>query len=347
MTSRPGSISRGALAAIVTAVACLAAPVAGAAAAETTIDSGPSGPTSDSTPQFTFSSPDPLATFECRDHPAGGPEGAFRGCSSPWTVGESAEYALPLPDGDYVFEVRAVDATGPGSPARRAFTVDTVPPQTEITGGPGDTTDTTAVFLFSAPGGVGFSCRLDGGAWEPCGSPQTYRGLSLGPHRFDVRAFDAAGNLDPTPAEHAWQVLRPGLVIPGTVQLATALARELVQLRRALAKIRLRRLARRRIVVFRTFDALTAGTVQIRVRSRVRQGQGQGQRQGQGRRWIRLLAGKRDVPAAGRHRVRAKVTKKGRRLARRRRKLPVELRLSFKDLAGRSLWATAKLTLKR
>jgi hypothetical protein len=342
MTSRPGSISRGALAAIVTAVVCLAAPVAGAAA-QVTIRSGPSGPVNDSNPEFTF---DGAARFECQFHPAG----AIRPCESPERPAEGAEYALPLADGDYVFEVTGFDLFGDrvGSDSR-AFTVDTTPPQTEITGGPGDTTDTTAVFLFSAPGGVGFSCRLDVGAWEPCGSPQTYRGLSLGPHRFDVRAFDAAGNVDPTPAEHAWQVLRPGLVIPGTVQLATALARELVQLRRALAKIRLRRLARRRTVVFKTFDALTAGTVQIRVRSRVRQGQGQGQgqRQRQGRRWIRLLAGKRDVPAAGRHRVRAKVTKKGRRLARRRQKLPVELRLSFKDLAGRSLWATAKLTLKR
>jgi hypothetical protein len=216
---------------------------------------------------------------------------------------------------------------------------DTQPPDTTITGGPGDTTDTTAVFSFSADDAVGFSCRLDGGPWTPCGSPQTYGGLALGPHRFEVTAVDAAGNQDPTPAEHAWQVLRPGLVIPGTARQAVALARELVQMRRALAKIRLRRLARRRAVVFRTFDALTAGTVAVRARTRVRRGRA--------RRWVRVIAGRREVPGAGRHRVRAKVTKRGRGLARSRRRLPLELRLSFTDLAGRALWATSTVTLRR
>jgi hypothetical protein len=249
-------------------------------------------------------------------------------------VGE-AEYTIPLSDGDYLFEVRA----GATEPARRAFTVDTVSPQTEITGGPGDTTDTSAVFLFSAPGATGTHCRLDGGAWSPCGSPQTYSGLSLGGHRFEVTSVDAAGNQDPSPAEHAWQVLRPGLRIPGTVRLAKSLARELVQIRRALATMGLRALARRGTLVFRTFDALTAGTVEIRARARVRQGTR--------RRWIGTLKEKRKVPGAGRHRLRATVTKNGRRLARRRERLPIELRLSFTDLAGRSLWATSKLTLKR
>jgi len=238
--------------------------------------------------------------------------------------------------------VAAIAVAGMLAPvaAAQEYTIpDTQPPDTRITGGPSDTTDTTAVFSFSADDAVGFSCRLDAGPWEPCGSPKSYSSLGLGPHRFEVTSFDAVGNQDPSPAAHPWQVLKPGLVIPGTVRLATALARELVQIRRALAKIRLRALARRRTVVFKTFDALTAGTVEIRARARVRQG-------GRGR-WIATLKGKREVPGAGRHRVRAKVTNKGRRLARRRRSLPLELRLSFTDRAGRSLWATSKLTLRR
>jgi hypothetical protein len=297
--------------------------VAGASAQE--ITAGPSGPTNDNTPTFEFTP----AIAECKLPPLL-PD--FSACESPFTVGE-AEYTIPLSDGDYLFEVRA------GGTDSQAFTVDTVLPQTEITGGPGDTTDTAAVFLFSAPGATGFSCRLDGGASHPCQSPQTYSGLSLGAHRFEVTAVDAAGNADPTPAEHAWQVLKPGLVIPGTVKLATSLAKELVQIRRALARLRLRALARKRTVVFRTFDALTAGTVAIRVRARIRQGAR--------RRWITTLKGRREVPGAGRHNVRATVTKKGRRLARRRSSLRLELRMSFTDLAGRSLWATSELTLKR
>jgi hypothetical protein len=330
MTSRPGPVATGALVAV---LACLVGPVGGAAA-QVRITSGPSGPVNDRNPEFTF---DGAPRFECRFHPA--PPGV-RACESPERPAEGVEYAFPLEDGDYVFEVTGFDLVGnPVGSDSRSFTVDTQPPQTEITGGPGDTTATNATFLFSASGATSVSCRLDGGAWEVCGSPQTYSGLSLGPHTFEVRATDAAGNTDPTPAQHAWQVLRPGLVIPNAVRQATALARELVQIRRALAKMGLRALARRRAVVFRTFDALTAGSVAIRARARLRQGAR--------RRWIGALKGRRQVPGAGRHRLRATVSKRGRRLARRRQRLPLELRLSFTDLAGRSLWATSDLTLKR
>jgi hypothetical protein len=321
MTSRLRSISRGVLAAV---LACLAGPVA-SAAAQATIVSGPSGPTNDGTPTFEFIP----ETAECRLPPA--QPDPFP-CSSPLTVGE-AEYTIPLPDGDYVLEVTA------GNTARRAFTIDTAPPQTDITGGPADTTDTTAVFRFSASEAASFSCRLDGGPWDACSSPQNYPGLGLGRHRFEVTAVDAAGNQDPTPAQHGWQVLRPGLVIPGTATLAAALARELVQMRRALVRMGLRRLARRRTVLLRTFHSLTAGSVEVRARTRVRSGSR--------RRWIVVLRGEREVPAAGRHPVRATVTKKGRRLARRRESLPMELRLSFTDLARRSLWTTAKFKLRR
>lgn len=298
-------------------------------APDTMIDSGPPGLTNDATPTFAFSSLDG-ARFECRHHAAGDPAPDFAACSSPVTLG-------PLGDGGHVFQVRAVDPAGnpDGSAAGQSFTVDATPPQTELTGGPGDTTAANAVFLFSSPGAGSFSCRLDGGAWLPCDSPHSYSVLSLGPHRFEVKAVDEAGNEDPSPAAHSWQVLRPGLVIPAALKQATALASELVQMRKALARVRLRTLRRRRAVTLRGFDALTGGTVELRTRARVR------------RRLITILVGERDIPRAGRYPIRARVTRKGRRLVRGRRKLAVELRLSFTDLAGRSLWATAKLTMRR
>ena len=51
-----------------------------------------------------------------------------------------------------------------------------------------------------------FECRLDGGGWGACSSPKSYSGLGEGNHTFHVRATDAAGNVDPTPATFAWTV---------------------------------------------------------------------------------------------------------------------------------------------
>ena len=92
---------------------------------DTTITAGPSGPTNDSTPTFSFTS-EAGATFECRVDAA-----AFASCSSPFTTGA-------LSDGAHTFEVRAKDGVGntDASPASRAFTVDTTPPDTTITAGP-------------------------------------------------------------------------------------------------------------------------------------------------------------------------------------------------------------------
>jgi large repetitive protein len=64
-----------------------------------------------------------------------------------------------------------------------------------------------ATFTFTATEeNVTYECRLDGGSWSPCTSPTTYEGLLDGTHTFDVRAKDAAGNEDPTPATHTWTV---------------------------------------------------------------------------------------------------------------------------------------------
>jgi hypothetical protein len=90
-------------------------------------------------------------------------------------------------------------------------TPDTTPPDTSITIGPSGTIQTTdASFQFtSSEANSSFECRLDGAAFAVCASPRNYTGLSVGQHTFDVRARDAAGNFDPTPASRAWTIEAP------------------------------------------------------------------------------------------------------------------------------------------
>lgn len=85
---------------------------------------------------------------------------------------------------------------------------DTSPPDTVIDSGPSARTKSKlASFTFhSTEPGSSFQCRLDGGSFAPCSSPKTYDKLKKGPHTLEIRATDAAGNADPTPATRSWTV---------------------------------------------------------------------------------------------------------------------------------------------
>ncbi|RHW28012.1 hypothetical protein D0Z08_06955 [Nocardioides immobilis] len=166
---------------------------------DTQIDSGPVEWSRSATPTFTFSATEP-ATFECAFDGA-----AYATCTSPFAP------ATPLPEGPHSFSVRATDQFDhvDPTPADRAFTVDTVPPDTAIVSGPSGTiTQTTAQFTFDTLGEAAhrFRCRLDQLDWEACTSPKTYAGLAEGDHIFWVRAYDAAGNRDSTPARRDFRV---------------------------------------------------------------------------------------------------------------------------------------------
>ena len=54
-----------------------------------------------------------------------------------------------------------------------------------------------------------YSWRLDGGSWQPFSSERSvlFRGLPAGPRRFEVRAMDRNGNVDPHAAQFAFAVL--------------------------------------------------------------------------------------------------------------------------------------------
>jgi hypothetical protein len=168
------------------------------AAPDTTITAGPSGTVNDSTADFTFTSTDATATFECRLD-----AGAFAACTTPLTT-------AVLADGAHTFEVRAKDPGGnvDATPATRTWTVDTAAPDTVLVLGPtGTVTDRTGDFTFTSPDATAtFECNLDGGVFAACTTPLTTAALPDGPHTFAVRARDPVGNVDATPASRTWVV---------------------------------------------------------------------------------------------------------------------------------------------
>ena len=149
---------------------------------------------------FTYSSGTNGATFDCEL------DGNPVVCSANLEPGE----------GPHTLSVRAGVDPGNGStyldetPATRSWTVDSQPPETSIDSGPSQQTSaTSAEFAFSgvdpAPGtALHYECSLDGRVFEACTSPMSVAGLSASGHTFSVRAVDAAGNADPTPASRSW-----------------------------------------------------------------------------------------------------------------------------------------------
>jgi hypothetical protein len=123
------------------------------------------------------------------------------------------------PPGIYMLFV--VDANGVPSVARM-MRVGTEP-TTTITAGPGSrTNDPTPTFSFASQPGTGFECKVDAGSYAPCGSPKATSRLADGSHTFSVRAKDAAGALDPTPASRTFTVETAAVGVSGSTLTVAA-----------------------------------------------------------------------------------------------------------------------------
>ncbi|MFB1478904.1 Ig-like domain-containing protein [Corallococcus sp. RDP092CA] len=151
--------------------------------------------TSNRDASFEFTSDESTATFECRFD-----AGAFAPCTSPQAHTE-------LADGTYTVQVRAVDAAGnvDPTPATFTWTVDTTAPDTFIRSGPvADDAPNPATFDLDADEpGVTYACSLDDGPFTSCADPAIFT-VTAGPHTLAVRATDAAGNTDGSPATWSW-----------------------------------------------------------------------------------------------------------------------------------------------
>lgn len=140
-----------------------------------------------------------ITKFDCRLDNAN-----FAPCSSPVTLADVAE-------GNHSFEVRGYDAAdNVSAPIRYSWLIDISPPTLSITSGPPALGNSpNASFTWTATdlgsGVKNMECRLDGGAYMPCGAAgQSFMNLAAGPHTMDVRAIDNAGNS--TISSRSWNI---------------------------------------------------------------------------------------------------------------------------------------------
>ena len=137
---------------------------------------------------------------------------------------------LPTAPGSKVAQLRVVD-DAPGSPQTSALSGNgTSPPATDPGPAPTPapapgpkpmettimkspkktTTKRDATFKFASDvAGALFECKLDKKAFGRCVSPAKLKTLKPGKHVFMVRAVDAVGNADRSPASFSWTVKKP------------------------------------------------------------------------------------------------------------------------------------------
>ncbi|MEZ4368839.1 MAG: kelch repeat-containing protein [Kofleriaceae bacterium] len=165
---------------------------------ETTIDAAPAALSATATATFEFSASRP-ASFLCRLD-----GGAPSACASPLAL-------TGLAEGDHAFAVHAIaddDGVVDGTPATHSWRVDTTPPETTLVFGPGaiDNTPSPQIDCTADEADTTYECALDGGAFTPCTCPVTVGPLADGLHELQIRAVDAAGNVDPSPLVISWEL---------------------------------------------------------------------------------------------------------------------------------------------
>jgi hypothetical protein len=101
-------------------------------------------------------------------------------------------------------------AVGGAALAPAVASADILPPDTTITSGPSGPSPTARnTFTFTASElGSTFECKVDRDPWTSCESPYETDSLTQGAHTFSVRAIDADGNTDPTPASATFVIDR-------------------------------------------------------------------------------------------------------------------------------------------
>jgi hypothetical protein len=147
-----------------------------------------------------------LSTFV--GEPANGIWRVFAWSDRPRTAtdGPSSGSLMRLPQLSIV-TAQVADPGGPGQPSGPAL--DRAAPNTRFKVKPRTSLKRQTVVRFaSTEPSSSFFCKVDRAKPRQCTSPLRLRALRPGRHRVSVRAVDAAGNRDRTPAIAAWRVLK-------------------------------------------------------------------------------------------------------------------------------------------
>ncbi len=120
-------------------------------------------------------------------------------------------------EGSHTFSVRARDAAGniDPSPSSYSWNIDLTVPNTSIDSAPDaesrDRNPSSFFHFSSTEPNATFECSLNEAPWALCGD---FGPLNDGDYRLAVRARDAAGNVDDTPATYSWKVDATAPAIP-------------------------------------------------------------------------------------------------------------------------------------
>ncbi len=120
-----------------------------------------------------------------------------------------------VPDGAHTLTAVATDQAGTPASATRVVVSDNTPPAVEITSGPTGTISTreasfalTAADNLTPPELLRLTWRVDEGPWSPLTADTTITLVELapGPHLFEAKARDGAGNESLAPAQRRFTV---------------------------------------------------------------------------------------------------------------------------------------------
>lgn len=157
-------------------------------------------PTNQTSVSVSWTGAEAGGSYQCRLD-----SGTYSACVSPKSY-------TGLSDGQHTVYVRQLDDSGNiGVTASKTWVVDTIsPPAPTIAAIASPTTSTSVLVSWTgAEAGGSYQCKLDGGTYAACVSPESYSGLGQGSHTVYVRQIDAAGNIGAA-ASKTWIVKKSG-----------------------------------------------------------------------------------------------------------------------------------------